>query len=111
MLPDFFDNEDHEDFAAVHEAFYCLLPAQQQVLRLYYEEYYSYEDISSFYKIEKYEAKARVDRAVYALTGGVNHPEGDELYESSRGQWDTRSKGRRAMSNAAARRLTNGAWE
>ncbi len=111
MMPDFFDDEYREEFATLSEQFYLLLPAQQQVLRLYYEEYYEYEDIADFYGITPVDAMKRVDRAIYTLTGRIAYPEVYDSYEARNGQWDTRSKGRRAMSNAAARHITNGAWD
>lgn len=110
IMPDFFEDEDHDDFVNLHEQFYSLLPAQQQVLRLYYEEMYEYEDIAHFYSITSEDAMKRVDRAVYALTGRLVTPWMYDSYEARNGQWDTRSKGRKAMSNAAARQITNGAW-
>ncbi len=110
MMPEFMDNEHHEDFADLYEAFHSLPPLQQQVLRLKYEEYYDYGEISDFYGITGLQAVQRVDRAVYAMTGRINRTEVDESYEASRGQWDTRSKGRKAVSNAAARLMTDGAW-
>lgn len=115
MLPDFFEDEEgaiYDDrYAGFSDAFYSLLPAQQQVLRLYYEEFYEYEEIADFYKISPHDAVKRLDRAVYAMTGRLLHPEDYDSYEARNGQWDTRSKGRKAMSNAAARLLTSGAWD
>lgn len=110
MIGDFLTDEYHEDFSELFEAFYSITPQQQQVLRLYFEEYYDYEEIGNFYQIEPWQAEKRVSRAVYALTGRVNRSMTDESYEASRGQWDTRGKGRKAISNAAARLRTDGSW-
>jgi len=110
MLTDYLYDEEAEQFADLHESFHSILRLHQQVLRLHYEEHYDYDEIGEFYGIKWWEAKKRVDRAVYALTSRVNRTESDELYEASRGQWDTRSRGRKAISNAHARKITNGAW-
>lgn len=106
LLPAFLFDEDQDEVAEMREAFYYLPALQQQVLRYAYEDDLDDDEIADIYEITRYQASARVSRAVLALTQLMN----DSPYEAEHGQWDTRSRGRRAMSNAAARRITNGAW-
>src|SRR5690349_20356742 len=88
------------------EPFYLLPPLQQQVLRYAYEDDLDDDEIGRIYGISKYQAGQRIVRAVLSLTQLMN----DDPYDAGNGQWVTRSKGRSAMSNAAARRLTGGYW-
>jgi DNA-directed RNA polymerase specialized sigma24 family protein len=106
LLPAFLFDEDQDEVAEVKESFYLLPPLQQQILRYAYEDDLGDEEIAHIYGISKHQARQRVIRAVLALTQLMN----EDPYEAGMGQWDTRSKGRKAMSNAAARRLTGGYW-
>jgi len=106
LLPAFLFDEDQDEVAEMKESFYLLPPLQQQVLRYAYEDDLDDDEIARIYEITKYQAGQRIVRAVLALTQLMN----DDPYEAGNGQWDTRSRGRKAMSNAAARRITNGSW-
>lgn len=106
LLPAFLWDEEQDEVVEVKESFYKLPSLQQQVLRYAYEDDLEVDEIAEIYKINEHQALQRVNRAVYALCSLMN----TSPYESINGQWDTRTRGRRAMSNAAARRLTNGAW-
>jgi DNA-directed RNA polymerase specialized sigma24 family protein len=52
----------------------------------------------------------RLQRAVYAIADKLNGVREHDPYEAVNGQFDTRTKGRKAMSNAAARAATDANW-
>jgi hypothetical protein len=105
MLPEMFGDADGE-MREMWENFLSLPPLQRDILRMIYEDDLEIADLMVTYRITEHQAIQRVNRAVYSLTDLMN----TDPYESIHGQWDTRGKGRRAISNAAARLRTDGMW-
>lgn len=84
--------------------------SQQKILRMHYGDGYSVEACAIAFDIQPEAARKRIDRAVYALRDKMNGVREGDPYEAVNGQFDTRTRGRRAMSNAAARKATDGNW-
>lgn len=133
VLPDVFDHEDWQSFQQsrgdgrgskpieatgdklttimdVKSALSGLQPEQVALLREHYGNGVSVEACAIALGLEKEATRKRIDRAVYAMRDSLNGIRQGDLYEAAQGQWDTRSKGRRAMSNAAARAATDVNW-
>jgi DNA-directed RNA polymerase specialized sigma24 family protein len=133
ILPDVFDYADWQSFQAgtsevrvkpvanatgdrlasiidVKNALEKMLPEQAAWLKLHYHHGEGHEALAHRAGISQDAARKRLDRAVYALRDQLGGPRPADPYEAVNGQFDTRSKGRRAMSNAAARRATEGNW-
>lgn len=85
-------------------------PMQQKILKLHYGDNLSIEACAIAFDIQKDAARKRIDRAVYALRDKMNGVREGDPYEAVNGQFDTRTRGRRAMSNAAARKATDNNW-
>jgi DNA-directed RNA polymerase specialized sigma24 family protein len=88
-----------------------LLVSQQLVLKLFFDEGNSLEAIAFILGITEEAARKRLDRAVYALGDKLNNPRAGDPYEAVNGQFDSRSSGRRAQSNASARARTDSNWD
>lgn len=133
ILPDVFDYADWQSFQQgtsevrvkpvanatgdrlasiidVKNALEKMLPEQAAWLKLHYHHGESHEALAARAGISQDAARKRLDRAVYALRDRLGGPRPGDPYEAVNGQFDTRSKGRKAMSNAAARRATEGNW-
>lgn len=135
ILPEVFDVEDWQSFETsysgmptnkplanasgdrlatildIRAALASLQEDQVTILRMFYGEGMSVEVCAIYFDIESEAARKRIDRAVYAIADRLNTPRQGDQYEATTGQWDTRGKGRRAMSNAAARKKTNAGWD
>lgn len=94
----------------IKSAMESLFPEQQQILRMFYGAGVGTEVLALTFDINEEAARKRIDRAVYAIADRLNNPRQGDPYEATNGQWDTRSHGRRAMSNARARKVTNSGW-
>lgn len=92
----------------VKKALDQILPDQRDILWEYYHLNDSVQVISERRDISVPAAKSRITRAVYAVREALGGPRPSDPYEATNGQFDTRSKGRRAISNSAAKRLTEG---
>jgi DNA-directed RNA polymerase specialized sigma24 family protein len=87
-----------------------LLPDQRDILFESFCNHDSLEVIAERRSLSESGARKRLDRAVYAVREILGGPRPADPYEAVNGQFDTRSKGRKAMSNAASRRATEGDW-
>lgn len=87
-----------------------LIPMQREVLELHYGNGESIDRIATRLAIEPAAARKRLDRAVYAVRDLLGGPRPGDPYEAVNGQFDTRSFGRKAVSNAAARSITDNNW-
>lgn len=85
-------------------------PNQQKILKIHYGDGYSIEACAIAFNVQPDAARKRIDRAVYALRDKMNNVREGDPYEAVNGQFDTRSRGRKAMSNAASRKATDGNW-
>lgn len=133
ILPDVFDYADWQSFQQgtsevrakpvanatgdrlasiidVKNALDKMLPEQRELLRKFYGGLMALEYLANDLDISQDAARKRLDRAVYALRDHLGGPRPADPYEAVNGQFDTRTKGRKAMSNAAARRATEGNW-
>lgn len=84
---------------------------QIRILQMFYGSGVTVEYCANYFKIEPLAARKRIDRAVYAIADALNNPRQGDPYEGTAGQFDTRGKGRRAMSNARARKITSTGWD
>lgn len=85
-----------------------ILPDQRDLLWEYYHLRDSVSVIAERRDISEAATNSRITRAVYAVREALGGPRPSDPYEATNGQFDTRSKGRRAVSNSAARRMTEG---
>jgi RNA polymerase sigma factor (sigma-70 family) len=92
----------------VRKALDQILPDQRDILRQHYGEGWGLEDIGEAWSISEGAARQRLHRAVHAVRNALGGPRPGDPYEAVNGPFDTRSKGRKAMSNSAARTLTHG---
>lgn len=133
ILPDVFDYEDWQSFESkggdrgskpvanatgdrlatildVKGALTKIQEDQVALLREHYGRGVSLEACAHALDIQQEAARKRLDRAVYALRDSLNGIRPTDPYEAVNGQFDTRTRGRRAMSNAAARSATDSNW-
>jgi len=133
ILPDVFDYANWQSFQAgtsevrvkpvanatgdrlasiidVKNALEKMIQDQADLLRMHYGSGATLETLAAHFEISQDAARKRLDRAVYALRDQLGGPRPADPHEAVNGQFDTRSKGRRAISNAAARRATEGNW-
>lgn len=87
-----------------------LIPMQKGILEAHYGRGESLEAIAVNLSLELSAARKRLDRAVYAVRDLLGGPRPGDPYEAVNGQFDTRSSGRKAVSNAAARSITDNNW-
>jgi len=85
-----------------------ILPDQRDLLHEYYHLSWPVDAMSEARGISVAACNSRITRAVYAVREALGGPRPSDPYEATNGQFDTRSKGRRAISNSAARRATEG---
>jgi len=133
ILPDVFDYEDWQSFGSggdgrskplvnssgdrlaaildVKSGLAKLHEVPKQILELAYGTGASLEFVAAFLGISEDAARKRLDRAVKALAGHLNNPRPTDPYEAINGQFDTTTKGRKAVSNATARARTDHAWD
>jgi hypothetical protein len=133
ILPDVFDYEDWQSFESrggdrgskpvanatgdklvtildVKGALTKLQEDSVALLREHYGRGVSTEACAVALDIQPEAARKRLDRAVYALRDSLNGIRQGDPYEAVNGQFDTRTKGRHAMTNAAARAATDKNW-
>lgn len=133
ILPDVFDYADWQTFSAggdgrgskplanatgdrlatildVKGALTKLQEDQVAILREHYGNGVSVDACAISLGIKSEAARKRIDRAVKAIGVKLNKPRPSDPYEAVNGQFDTRTSGRRVMSNAAARKATDGNW-
>lgn len=133
VLPDVFDYEDWQTFGSggndrgskpianatgdrlatildIKGALTKLQKDQVAILREHYGNGVSVDACAIVLGISSEAARKRVDRAVYAIRDQLNGQRQTDPYEAVNGQFDTRTSGRKAMSNAAARKMTDNNW-
>lgn len=133
ILPDVFDYEDWQTFSTggdgrgskpvanatgdrlatildVKGALAKLTKDQVLILKEHYGRGASIEACAIVLGISHEAARKRVDRAVYAIRDKLNGQRQTDPYEAVNGQFDTRTSGRKVMSNAAARKATEANW-
>lgn len=134
ILPHVFDAEDWQSFESnydgmpgskpiasrggdvlasimdVKSALEQLFEDQQEILKMFYGDGLHISVVAARFELSEEATRKRIDRAVYAICDRLNNPRQYDPYEASNGQWDTRDKFRRAMSNARARKITNSGW-
>lgn len=132
ILPDVFDYDDWQSFGSsgdgrskplanatgdrlasildVKGALTKLQEDQVSLLREHYGRGVSVEACGVALGLTQEATRKRLDRAVYALRDSLNGIRQGDPYEAVNGQFDTRTKGRHAMSNAAARKATDTNW-
>ena len=132
ILPDVFDYQDWQSFQTgsargskpvanatgdrlatildVSVALTKLQEDQVNILSWYYREANSLEWIADQLDISEEAARKRLERALKALQNELGGPRPVDPYEAVNGQFDTRTKGRKAVSNTAARAATDNAW-
>lgn len=133
ILPDVFDYEDWQSFetkgdgrgskpvanatgdrlATILDIKGALTKIPEDNVRLLREHYgrgVSVEACAMALDVTPEAARKRLDRAVYAIRDKLNGVREYDPYEAVNGQFDTRTKGRHAMSNAAARSMTDKNW-
>lgn len=92
----------------IRKALDQILPDQRDILRQYYHLSWPLEYLAETWNISEGAARQRLHRAIHAVRNALGGPRPGDPYEASNGQFDTRSKGRKAMSNSAARAITSG---
>lgn len=95
------------------------LPSDRiELLQEFYSNGLSVEQVASLFGIEPDTARKRIDRAVASISNSLNDPRPTDPMEGvTYEQWltnqrfyDTRGKFRKAVSNAAARKMTEGSY-
>lgn len=134
VLPDVFDYEDWQSFEAgqsdgrgskpvanatgdrlayildIKGALTSLQGDHVKLLREHYGKGVSLKACAIALGISDDACQKRLQRAVYAIADKLNGVREHDPYEAVNGQFDTRTKGRKAMSNAAARAATDANW-
>lgn len=133
ILPDVFDYEDWQSFQSsgsevkskpvvsttgdrlasildVKKGLQSLQEDQIYILREHYGRGVSHENLAEELEILPDSLRKRLDRAVYAIRDALGGPRPTDPYEAVNGQFDTRTKGRKAMSNAQAIAITSNQW-
>lgn len=107
-------NESGDGVAAivdVRRVFEELSSDQKKILVQCYRDKAELHSIGDYFEISEDAARKRIDRAIYAMADALNNPKSGNRYNATYGQWDTRGKGRRAISNARARQITSSGWD
>jgi hypothetical protein len=134
ILPDVFDYEDWQSFESsggdgrgsrpvanatgdklavildIKGALTSLQEDHVKLLREHYGKGVSLKACAIALGISDDAATKRLQRAVYAIKDKLNGYREQDPYEAVNGQFDTRTKGRKAVSNAAARAATDKNW-
>jgi hypothetical protein len=133
ILPDVFDYEDWQTFGSggdgrgskplanatgdrlasildVKGGLTKLQEDQVALLREHYGRGVTVDACAFALSITPEACRKRLDRAVYALKDRLNGLRQSDPYEAVNGQFDTRTKGRKVISNAAARAATDANW-
>jgi hypothetical protein len=84
---------------------------QYSLLKEVYGEGSSVEAAAEKLGISTETCRKRLDRAVYVIRDKLGGPRPTDPYEAVNGQFDTRTSGRRVVSNATARARTDHAWD
>lgn len=88
------------------------LPGQHQdILACHFQDGNDFEFIARVYDSTSEAIRKRIERMLKAIQGHLGGARPTDPYEAINGQFDTRSKGRKAVSNAAARAATDNAWD
>jgi hypothetical protein len=134
ILPDVFDHEDWQSFqssgnevkskpvaSATGDRLASILDVKKGVnslpedtvfiLREHYGRGISIDTLADELEILPDTLRKRLDRAVYAIRDALGGPRPTDPYEAVNGQFDTRAKGRKAMSNAQANAITSNQWD
>jgi hypothetical protein len=135
ILPDVFDYEDWQSFQSgssdgrgskplvnasgdrlasildVKSALEKMNHVQYSLLKEVYGEGSSVEAAAEKLGISTETCRKRLDRAVYVVRDKLGGPRPTDPYEAVNGQFDTRTSGRRVVSNATARARTDHAWD
>ena len=133
ILPDVFDYEDWQSFESggdgrgskpvanatgdrlayildIKGALTSLQEDHVKLLREHYGKGVSLKACAIALGISDDACQKRLQRAVYAIADKLNGVREHDPYEAVNGQFDTRTRGRKAMSNAAARAATDANW-
>ena len=134
ILPDVFDYEDWQSSGQSSNDRKASMPANatgdrlasildvksalQQMNHIQYDllkEVYgngsSVEAVAESLGISTETCRKRLDRAVYVVRDKLGGPRPTDPYEAVNGQFDTRTSGRKVVSNASARARTDHAWD
>lgn len=135
LLPDCFDVEDwqsssvdygrevrgHEPVNRRGDRLAGILDVRYALTRIKEDEYctlwiyhsgVSVDRIAALSDLTESAVRKKIDRAVKAICKHLNEPrQFKNPYEATSGQFDSRSKGRRAISNASSRALSSTYWD
>lgn len=135
ILPDVFDYEDWQSFQSgssdgrgskplvnasgdrlasildVKSALEKMNHVQYNLLKEVYGEGHSVEAVAESMGITKDACAKRIQRAIEVVRDKLGGPRPSDPYEAVNGQFDTRTSGRRVVSNATARAKTDNAWD
>lgn len=88
-----------------------LPPEHEDILCRFYHANHTHEQIAEAYGSTPEAIRKRLERIVRAIQGHLGGARPVDPYEAVNGQFDTRTKGRKVVSNATARALTDNAWD
>lgn len=88
-----------------------LPPEHQSILWFHYHDGKDYEWLADYMDSTPEAIRKRIERMLKAIQGHLGGVRPTDPYEAVNGQFDTRTKGRKAVSNATARAMTDNAWE
>jgi len=88
------------------------LPQEHQsILALHFRDGVTLDDLAHAYDSTSEAIRKRVERMLRAIQGHLGGARPSDPYEAVNGQFDTRTKGRKVVSNATARAMTDNAWD